>query len=314
MASRSFHNIIAARGLLCAPITARGTMNSSKVLARPLSSQKQYETLAVSTPHPYVAHVELNRPSKGNAMNAAFWREMVECFKVLGGDSDVRVIVISGRGKLFSGGLDLQSCMTEIPEFFDMGKDAARRARALGSLLTSFQQSFTQIEQCPQPVIAAIHNACIGGAIDLTTACDIRYCSEDAYFQVKEVDIGMAADVGTLQRLPKVVGNESFAKDICYTARKVYSKEALMMGLVSRVLRDKDSCVEAALLTAQTIAAKSPVAVQTTKEVFNYSRDHPVADSLNHVRLLNQCMLQSEDVAKAAQAAMTKETPVFSKL
>ncbi|KAF6025376.1 ECH1 [Bugula neritina] len=278
------------------------------------STQWNYQTLAVSVPNPHVAHVELNRPEKGNAMNLTFWREMVECFKSLGADGDIRAIVVSGRGKIFTGGLDLVSLTQEMPDFFDTSKDIGRRAKSLRQTIEQFQQSFTQIEQCPQPVIAAVHSACVGGGVDLVTACDVRFCSADAYFQVKEVDLGLAADVGTLQRLPKIVGNGSFVKDICYTARKVYSQEALDMGIVSRVLATKDSCVEAALNTAKLIAEKSPVAVQATKESINYSRDHPVTDSLNHVRLINQCMLQSEDVVKSAEAMLNKETAVYSKL
>lgn len=291
--------------------------HTSLAVMRACSSQApkyQYETLAVSIPEPHVAHVELNRPDKGNAMNLAFWREMVECFKALDSDSDIRAIVISGRGKLFTGGLDLMAMMSDMPDFFDTGKETARRAKSLHKTIQDFQQSFTQIEECSVPVIAAVHSACVGGGVDLTTACDIRYCSQDAYFQVKEVDLGLAADVGTLQRLPKITGNESFVKEICYTARKVHSQEALKMGMVSRVFNDKESCISAAIETAKLISEKSPVAVQTTKESLNYSRDHPVKDSLNHVRLLNQCMLQSEDVVKSAQAMMNKEKAVFSKL
>lgn len=181
-------------------------------------------------------------------------------------------------------------------------------------MVLQFQDSFTSIERCPKPVVAAIHGACIGGGVDLISACDVRYATKDAFFQIKEVDVGLAADVGTLQRLPRIVGGDSLVRELCYTARKLGADEALRCGLVSRLLEDKDAVVAAAVQTAELIAEKSPVAVQGTKHNLIYARDHSVPESLRYMATWNAAMLQSEDVMKAAVAAISKEKPKFKKL
>lgn len=164
------------------------------------------------------------------------------------------------------------------------------------------------------PVIAAVHGYCIGAGVDLTSACDIRLCSQDAKFTIKEVDIGLAADIGTLQRFQKVVGNESWARELAYTARFFGADEALQKGYVSQVLPNADECLKAAVKMATLIAAKSPVAVATSKKSILYSRDHTVQDGLDHVALLNSSMLQTDDLMTAAAAGMQKQVPHFNKL
>lgn len=298
---RSF--ISASRSSPAVKLTACRAMSSE-------APKYNFETLNVTKPKENVLQVELNRPDKRNAMNQAFWREMVECFTAASTDSDCRAIVISGAGKIFTAGLDLM----EFAAIFPSDMEVSRKGFHLKNVIADFQETFTCIEKCPKPVIAAVHNACVGGGIDMITACDIRYCSNDAWFQVKEVDIGLAADVGTLQRLPKITGNDSLARELAYTARKMMSDEALKFGLVSRVFPDRESTIAGALETAALIASKSPVAVQGSKVSMVYSRDHSVAEGLLHVATWNQCMLQSEDVMKAAMAMMQKEEPVFSKL
>jgi len=179
------------------------------------------------------------------------------------------------------------------------------------------QESVTGIERCMKPVIAAIHGGCIGGAMDVVTACDIRMCTEDAFFSVKEIDVGLAADVGTLQRLSKVIGSDSLARELCYTGRKLKSVEAQTSGLVSKVHKDKDEMLKNAISLAVEIASKSPVAVQSTKHNLIYSRDHSVPESLEYIKAWNATMLQTEDIMKSAQAYMMKKTPAdvtFSKL
>merc|ERR1711894_536385 len=185
---------------------------------------------------------------------------------------------------------------------------------SLKHFIMKYQESFNILETCTKPVIAAVHSGCVGGGIDMITACDIRYCTSDAWFQVKEVDIGLAADVGTLQRLPKVVGNDSLARELCYTARKMAAEEAFRFGLVSRIFNSKEDMVKGAVQLAVDIAAKSPVAVQGSKANLIYSRDHTVAEGLDYVATWNMAMLQSEDLPKAAIASMQKEKPTFSKL
>ncbi|KAI0241883.1 Delta(3,5)-Delta(2,4)-dienoyl-CoA isomerase, mitochondrial [Lamellibrachia satsuma] len=291
---------------------AMSTEAASKTSDTPNMENYNFETLKVTQPKDFVLHVELNRPEKRNAMNTAFWREMVQCFQTISTDKDCRAVVVSGAGKMFTSGIDLIDAAGILAG--DAEDDISRKATKLHGIIQSFQQSFTSIEKCPKPVIAAVHSACIGGGIDLISACDIRYCTQDAWFQIKEVDIGLAADVGTLQRLPKIVGNDSLVRELTYTARRMMSDEAQQCGLVSRTFPDKESMVTGALETAALIALKSPVAVQGTKINLVYSRDHSVDESLRYIAAWNQCMLQSEDLVKAVTAVMEKTPPVFSKL
>ncbi|RUS81704.1 hypothetical protein EGW08_010511 [Elysia chlorotica] len=291
--------------------------NKSLVLcARAMSAaaDKSYEfkTLKVHSPAEFVKHVELNRPERLNAMNMDFWREMVECFDKLAEDEDCRVVILSGSGKAFTSGLDLAD--NGLFQIIMADEDCSRKAFKMNKAIPKFQESFSAIEKCPKPVIAAVHSACIGGGIDMISACDIRFCTQDAWFQIKEVDVGLAADVGTLQRFPRIVGNDSLTRELVYTARKFYSDEAKSIGFVSRVLVDKDQMMKTALDMASTIAAKSPVAVQGSKINLVYSRDHSVPEGLDYNAKWNITMLQSEDVMKAASAFMNKTKPVFSKL
>ena len=242
----------------------------------------KYETLLLTRhdPDDSVVVVSLNRPSKINAMNAAFWREFRECFQALAADSSVRAIVVAGKGRHFTAGLDLmdgaQSDQTNIvgnsSNADDDGPDTARKGLRLLRVVAPMQETFTAMERCTQPVIAAVHGACVGGGIDLITACDIRFAAPNAFFQVKEVDVGIVADVGTLQRLPKCVGSASLVRELCYTGRRMRADEALRCGLVSRVAdaggagardhaRHAAAVLRDALGLAAAIAAKSPVAV-----------------------------------------------------
>lgn len=291
----------------------------SQAVVRAMSSSggadSPYSTLAISHPAESVTHVELNRPEKRNAMNRAFWSEMVDCFNKIAGDPDCRVVVFSGAGKIFTAGIDLMDMASDIlqPE----GDDTARISWNLRKIVTKYQETFTVIEKCPKPVVVAVHGACVGGGVDLITACDIRLCTQDAWFQIKEVDIGLAADVGTLQRLPKVIGSRSLVNELALTARKMYADEAKSSGLVSRVFADKEAMMAAALEMAGEIAGRSPVAVQGTKINLVYSRDHSVAEGLNYMATWNMSMLQTQDVMKSAAAAMEKKSPktiAFSKL
>lgn len=297
-----------ARGLT----TAANHNMASAVAADAAVDTMTWATLSVSRPREHVVHVQLNRPEKRNALNLAMWEELRVCFDTLSVDADCRAVVLSGAGKIFTSGIDLAALMSVGSEI--QRSDAARTALALRPTITRLQDSFTAMERCPKPVICAVHSACIGGGVDMITACDIRMCSNDAFFQVKEVDLGLAADVGTLQRLPKVLGNDSLVRELCFSARRMYAGEALQAGLVSRVFESREELLEACLRLASQIASKSPVAVAGTKHLLNYSRDHTVADGLAYVAVWNSMMLQTEDVARAAQASVTKQTAVYSKL
>uniref|UniRef100_A0AC11CI44 Enoyl-CoA hydratase 1 n=2 Tax=Ovis TaxID=9935 RepID=A0AC11CI44_SHEEP len=301
-------------GLSLRPMSASAQEEASEASPEEAPGHS-YESLRVTAAQKHVLHVQLNRPEKRNAMNKAFWREMVVCFNKIAEDSDCRVVVISGAGKMFTSGIDLMDMASELLQ--PAGDDTARISWHLHSLITRYQETFSVIEKCPKPVIAAIHGGCIGGGVDLITACDIRYSTRDSFFQVKEVDVGLAADVGTLQRLPKVIGNQSLVNELAYTARKMMADEALESGLVSRLFPDKETMLDAAFTLAAEISSKSPVAVQSTKINLIYSRDHSVTESLNYMKSWNMSMLQTEDIMKSVQAAIEKKalkTVTFSKL
>ncbi|XP_063835472.1 delta(3,5)-Delta(2,4)-dienoyl-CoA isomerase, mitochondrial isoform X1 [Ostrinia nubilalis] len=284
---------------------------TAAVLRAYSSSKYSYETLAVSVPKKNVYHVELNRPDKLNTFNLAMWNEIGQCFKALHKEPECRVIVLSGQGKLFSAGIDLKSLVGYFTQANEI-EDPPRRGRFLYDWMKDCQASITTLEDCIKPVLSVVHGACIGAGINLTTAADVRYCTEDAWFQVKEVEVGLAADVGVLQRLPKIVGNTSVARELCFTARKFDAKEALQIGLVGKVLPDKESALKHALQVAEDIATKSPVAVQATKLNIIYSQDKTPKEGLEHIALINMLNHQGEDFTKSAIALATKgEKPDF---
>ena len=204
--------------------------------------------------------------------------------------------------------MDLGAKLSEV-------SDVSRKGKIFEESIEAYQATMTSLEKCAKPVIACTHAAVVGAGVDLITAADIRYCTKDSWFCVKEVDIGMAADVGTLQRLPKVIGSQSLVRELCFTARKMQSAEAEKCGLVSRVFDTREEMVAEAIKIAETIASKSPVAVQTTKRNLVYSLDHTNQDGLDHIKELNKLHLQSEDFFNAVIAGQSKgETPVFAKL
>jgi enoyl-CoA hydratase len=256
----------------------------------------------------HIAHVQINRPEKYNAMNAAFWSEIVEIFKWIDETDAVRAVVISGAGKHFSAGIDLMMLANLANE---LGKDVGRNARTLRRIILRMQASFNAVDSCRKPVLAAIHGYCIGGAIDLISACDMRYCSRDAQFSIKEIDMGMAADVGTLQRLPRIIG-DGIMRELAYTGRNVEADEAQRIGLVNRVYDDHDALLDGVFAIAAEIAGKSPIAVAGTKEMISYMRDHRIDDGLDYIATWNAAMLQSTDLRVAVAAHMSKQKPEFA--
>ena len=254
-----------------------------------------------------IAHVQINRPEKVNAMNAVFWTEIIEIFQWIDETDAVRVVVLSGAGKHFSAGIDLMLLASVANE---MGKDVGRNARMLRRKILQMQASFNAVDQCRKPVLAAIQGYCIGGAIDLIAACDMRYAAEDAQFSIKEIDMGMAADVGTLQRLPRIIG-DGMLRELAYTGRMVAAQEALAIGLVNRVYSDQQALLDGVMAIANEIASKSPIAIAGTKRMISYMRDHSVDDGLEYVATWNAAMLQSSDLRLAMTAHMTKQKPEF---
>eukprot|EP00842_Homolaphlyctis_polyrhiza_P006357 jgi/Hompol1/6722/HPOL_002321-RA len=294
-------------------MSANSSVASNNRLSRPFS------TLKVSYASEYVLHVEFARTKKLNSMDLPVFIEIGELFDHIKNDGSVRAVVISAAidSKVFSAGLDFGELKQALSSSSsDSGAADVARAALNGFMarVGIMQHAFTAIESCNKPVIAAVHGACIGAGIDLITACDLRFCAKDSTFCVKEVDIGIAADLGTLQRLPKVVGNHSWVRDICLTARTVSCEEAMQFGLVSRVFDDKEQLIAGALEVAKLIATKSPVAVSGTKHVLNFSRDRSVQEGLDYVLLWNALMTNSQDTMLAAKSVLSKRPAVFPKL
>ena len=256
-----------------------------------------------------IATVTLNRPDKANAMVEAMWYEIREAMRWADATPEVRCVVLAGAGKHFTAGIDLGMLAGLGARI--KGADEGRTREKLRLLILDLQDTLTSIEKCRKPVLAAIHGACVGGGIDLVTACDMRYCSRDAYFSIKEIDVGMTADVGTLQRLPRLIG-EGMARELAYTGRRVEADEALGIRLVNRVFDTPEALAAGVRDIALQIAAKSPLAVRGSKEMITYARDHSVADGLNYIATWNAAMLLSADLFEAGAAAMQKRPPTFA--
>ena len=193
-------------------------------------------------------------------------------------------------------------------------KDPARVSLRLRALIDDFQACISSLEQCGRPVIGVVPGHAIGLALDILSAVDVRYAAKDATFSIREAAIGLAADIGSLQRLPKVVGNDSLARELAFTARDFSADEALRLGLVSRVENDREAALRAAVETAKVITQRSPIAVTGTKTALVYSRDHSVPEGLHYMQLLNGALLQTEDLGASITAVMQKQPPRFSKL
>jgi enoyl-CoA hydratase len=268
----------------------------------------QFKTLAVQIGN-HIAQVKLNNPEKANAMTKEFWTEIRVAMEQLDQEPECRVIILSGEGKHFTSGIDL-NMFADSQKLLTEKSDHTRRWEKLRAWVLELQTAFTSIEKCRKPVLAMIHGACIGGGIDMITACDMRYCSEDAYFCVKEIDLAIVADVGTLQRLPKII-SEGHARELAYTAKTINGQEAKRIHLVNECYATREQMQEEVLKTAQTIAAKSPVALRGTKETINFMRDHSVEDGLNFVATLNSTIMFSQDIMEAMMAGVQKRDAKF---
>ncbi|KAK4068742.1 uncharacterized protein Triagg1_7102 [Trichoderma aggressivum f. europaeum] len=288
--------------------------SSSSGAGSPLAAYSAYKFFTVTSPKPFVAHVQIQRPDKLNAFSEAMWLEFGRVFQQLSADADVRTVVLSGAGdKAFTAGLDVQSASQDTTLMSDQ-KDPARKAKAIRAQIEGFQGSIGAMEKCEKPVIAAMHGIALGLAIDISCTADIRICASNTRFSVKEVDIGLAADIGTLARLPKIVGSTSWVKDVCLTARDFSAQEALAVGFVSQVHESKEKTVQVAIDLAANIAEKSPVAVQGTKELLNHARDHSTVDTLRYTQLWNSVALQGADFPAAILSVLKKQKPTFAKL
>ncbi|MEO8508796.1 MAG: crotonase/enoyl-CoA hydratase family protein [Betaproteobacteria bacterium] len=255
-----------------------------------------------------VAVIALNRPDKANALDLPMWHEIRAAMRWLDETPEARVGILCAAGSQFTAGIDL-ALLSGVGERIADPCDGRAREK-LRRLILELQDTLTAIERCRKPVIAAIHGACIGAGVDLVTACDMRYCSADATFAVREIDVGMTADVGTLQRLPRIVG-EGMARELAYTGRTVDGREAQSIRLVNCCFATRAELMAGASGIAAAIAAKSPLAIRGTKEMITYARDHCVADGLNYVATWNAAMLMASDLPEALQAAREKRPPRF---
>jgi len=252
----------------------------------------------------HVAWLIMNRPSKRNAMGLAFFRSLREHMQRFDQDPEVRAVIIKGSGPSFTAGTDLAEAGALI------GDGAADTREQLRRKITALQADITSIEACCKPVIAAIHGHCIGGGVDLIAACDIRLAAQETLFSVRETRLGIIADVGTLQRLPHIIGHGWF-RELALTGRDFSAEEALQMGLVTRVCQDRKTLYATARELANQIADCPPLTVQGTKEVILYSRDNGIFPGLAYVAQKNAAALPSEDLMEAVGAWMAKRVPIF---
>lgn len=254
-----------------------------------------------------IATLTFNRPEKANSLDVASWEEMKMAFEYLDQQRVVRVIVLSGNGKHFCAGMDLMALMTVQQS---ASSCAALARDEIRSFVLKIQDCISSIERCRKPVIAAIHGGCIGGGVDIISACDMRYCTDDAYFSIKEVDLGIVADIGTLQRLPNII-HPGIMAELTYTGRKCHGTEAQSIGLVNQSYTNQEEMTTAVSEIAKSISEKSPLVIRGIKEVLLHKRDHSVADSLRYVANYNAAMLLSDDLTEAFQSYVEKRKPTF---
>jgi enoyl-CoA hydratase len=257
----------------------------------------------------HIAHLVLNRPEAFNTMNPTFWRELDAVLTGLHKDGAARVLVISSTGKHFSAGMALETFAGTVT----MDDQSPEGRAAIFDLLTDMQATFTKLETLRMPVIAAIQGGCIGGAVDMVTACCIRYATADSFFCIQEINIGMVADVGTLQRLPKLIPL-AVVKELAYTGRRLSAQRALGYGLVNEVFDTPADMLAAAMQCAGEIAAKPPVAIWGTKQAVHYARDHSVDESLKQMGWLQGAIWSNKQVLEAVLAMKSKRVADFAQL
>lgn len=268
----------------------------------------EYKAIRLETSD-HVAEVILTGPGKGNAMGPDFWREMPDLFARLDRDEAVRAIIVRGAGEQFSYGLDLAAMMGNLAQPVDGARLAAERTAMLDMVL-EMQQAFDRVAACRKPVIAAVSGWCIGGGLDLIAACDVRLCSKEARFSLREVKVAIVADLGSLQRLPRIIG-EGNTRELALTGKDIPAARALAMNLVNEVYETPEDLLDAARGMAREIAANPPLVVQGIKRVMNYCADKSVKDGLEYVAVWNSAFLQSQDLGEAMTAFMERRPPRF---
>ena len=254
----------------------------------------------------HIAHLVLNRPQALNTLDLTFWRELDEVLHDLHQGTQARVLVISSTGKHFSAGMSLEVFGSTVA----MDDQSAEGRAAIADMLAGLQSTFTRIENLRIPVIVALQGGCIGGAVDMVTAACLRYASADAFFCIQEINIGMVADVGTMQRLPKLMPM-AVVKELAYTGRRMGADKALQYGLVNEVLPDAASALAAAMQAAKEIASKPPVAIWGTKQALHYARDHSTEDALKQMGWLQSGIWSNAHVKEAIAAFQAKRSAQF---
>ena len=257
-----------------------------------------------------IAHLKLNRPERMNTMTPAFFPAVRDAVRTLGDAGTTRVLVISSTGKHFSAGMSLE---VFAGDDLALAANTARERLSFQESLRKLIDCFSAIDEARFPVVCAVQGGCIGGALDLATACDIRLCSADAFFTVQEISIGMAADLGVLQRLPKIVP-QGIAREMAYTGERLGAERALAVGLVNAVLPDAAALLECAMTLAHTIASKSPLAIAGSKLALNHARDHSTASALHQMTLLQSAIFDTGEMATAIAAWKDKRTAEFEAL
>lgn len=260
----------------------------------------------MSRPSKHVVSVELARPKSKNAFSLESAGEFVRLFGELELDSSVRCVILSGQGPDFTSGVDIKSFMGVYSELQEI-EDVARRAKMLRHCVHKFQAPFKAMHGFGKPIICVQHGLSLGLAMELAACCDVRYCSRDTRMAIREVLIGIAADVGSLQLMPRLVSNQSLLHELIYTGRYMTVEEARELGFVSRVLDTKEAAMEAAQQLASTIGRRSPVAVQGTKRNLQFSREHSFQVGLDYNAIWNSAMMQGNDVVKAIGGIMAKQ-------
>ena len=266
-----------------------------------------YECFDVSIENK-VAHIVLSRPEKRNAMNMSFWEDLPKIVQDIDGNAKARAIVISSTGPIFSAGIDLAMLAGVAPD-----RSAATYGAQFYDNVLRLQDSFTALEKCRLPVIVAIQGGCIGGGVDMVTACDIRLGTQDSYITIQEINVGMTADVGTFPRILNLMP-EGIVRELAYTGRKMGADELSAHGFYNHVYETQDAMVEAALEMAKLIASKPPLAVYGCKRIISYSRDHSTADALDQIGVWNMSMLIPSEMMEAMQARGNTTSENFADL
>lgn len=272
-----------------------------------MSSEQTFETVKIERDG-HVAEVVLNRPEAGNAFSAQLFSDVHDAFEALDGDDACRAIVLRAEGKAFTYGLDLMSAPVDFGPVITEGLAGVRLE--LRRLIERLQRQTSKAAEIRKPVVAAVHGWCIGAGLDLISACDIRLCSADARFSLREARVAMVADIGSLQRLPRIIGDGA-TRELALTAKDIDAARALQLGLVSGVHPEREALYEAARAEAKLIASLSPVAVQGVKHLLNVQDGMTVQQGLDYVATWNAAFVQSEDLKEAFAAFLEKRTPEY---